>query len=98
LNWYYQILNPEKGETLAEVKKTNVAKLPIKIADTKNYNSILKLVDQLLKLNAEKSATRLPSTINQFDEKIAYCEDKINQIIYQLYDLTEEEIAVVEEK
>jgi hypothetical protein len=96
LNWYYQILNPEKGETLAEVKKTNVAKLPIKIADAKNYNSIVKLVDQLLKLNAEKSATRLPSAINQFDEKIAYCENKINQIIYQLYNLTAEEIAVVE--
>jgi hypothetical protein len=56
----------------------------------------VKLVDQLLKLNAEKSATKLPSTINQLDKKIAYCENKINQIIYQLYGLTKEEIAVVE--
>jgi hypothetical protein len=96
LNWYYQILNPEKGETLAEVKKTNVARLPIKIADTKNYNLIVKLVDQLLKLNVEKSETKLPSAIKRLDEKIAYCENKINQTVYQLYGLTDEEIAVVE--
>jgi hypothetical protein len=65
-------------------------------SDKKVHNDIVRLVDQLLKLNAEKSATRLPSAINQFDEKIAYCENKINQIIYQLYNLTAEEIAVVE--
>ncbi|MDR1485739.1 MAG: hypothetical protein LBT09_13070 [Planctomycetaceae bacterium] len=65
-------------------------------SDKKAHNDVVRLVDQLLKLNAEKFATKLSSTINQHDEKIAYCENKINQIIYQLYGLTEEEIAVVE--
>ncbi|MDR3197539.1 MAG: N-6 DNA methylase [Planctomycetaceae bacterium] len=63
----------------------------------KNHDDIVKLVDQLLKLNAEKSETKLPSKINQLNEKITYCEDKINQIVYQLYGLTKEEIAVAEE-
>jgi len=31
LDFYYQCLNPERGEALAEVKKENVGKLPIKI-------------------------------------------------------------------
>ena len=29
MNWYYHTLNPEMGEAFAEVKKTNVDKLPI---------------------------------------------------------------------
>ena len=28
--------------------------------------------------------------------KIDYCENRINHIVYQLYDLTEEEIKIVE--
>jgi adenine-specific DNA-methyltransferase len=40
LNWYYQSLNPEVGEALAEVKRTNVAALPIKPIDTKNKTDV----------------------------------------------------------
>ena len=29
MNWYYRTVNPEVGEALAEVKKTNVARLPM---------------------------------------------------------------------
>ncbi len=97
-NWYYQTLNPEKGEALAEVKKTNVAQLPIRIADSKLQTEIGQLVDQLLKLNEEKSETKLQTKITQLATKIDYCEDRINQIVYQLYGLTEEEIKIVEGK
>jgi copper chaperone CopZ len=30
--------------------------------------------------------------------KIDYCESRINEIVYELYGLTEEEIKIVEEK
>ncbi len=98
LNWYYQTLNPEKGEALAEVKKTNVAQLPIRIADAKLYSEIVKLVDQLLHLNEEKAEAKLPTKISQFEGKIDFCETRINEIVYQLYGLTEDEIKIVEEK
>jgi type I restriction-modification system DNA methylase subunit len=98
LNWYYQTLNPEKGETLAEVKKTNVAKLPIKTGYGKGETEIIKLVDQLLKLNEEKAETKLQTKTSQLESKIDYCENRINEIVYQLYGLTEEEIKIVEGK
>ncbi|MCC6384315.1 MAG: N-6 DNA methylase [Bacteroidia bacterium] len=97
LNWYYQTLNPEKGEALAEVKKSNVAQLPIKLPDSKNQNEIEKLVNQLLQLNKEKAETKLAAQVSQLQGKIDYCEDRINQIVYQLYELTEEEIKIIEE-
>lgn len=30
--------------------------------------------------------------------KIDYCENRINQLVYQLYELTEEEIKIIEGK
>jgi type I restriction-modification system DNA methylase subunit/REP element-mobilizing transposase RayT len=96
LNWFYQTINPEKGEALAEVKKSNVAQLPIKIADAILQTELVKLVDQLLKLNEEKSQTKLQTQISQIENKIDYCENRINEIVYHLYGLTEEEITIVE--
>ena len=42
MNFYYQSLNPEVGEALAEVKKENVARL--KIIYDKKYVSLLEVI------------------------------------------------------
>ena len=73
--------------------------LPIKIPKEKTIlESVVKLVDQLLKLNQEKTKAKLQTKINQLQSKIDYCEGRINEIVYHLYSLTEEEIKIVEEK
>ncbi|MDZ4845236.1 MAG: hypothetical protein SH857_06765 [Chitinophagales bacterium] len=75
-----------------------VSKLPIPKADEKRKNEIIKLVDQLLQLNKEKAESKLQTKITQLEGKIDYCGSRINEIIYQLYDLTAEEIKIVEGK
>lgn len=76
--------------------------IPFKTIDFKNtnektkYNEIIKLVDQLLKLNEEKAETKLQTKITQLESKIDFCEGRINEIVYQLYELTPEEIEIVE--
>jgi REP element-mobilizing transposase RayT len=102
LDWWYQKLIPEKGRVFAEVKVVNLEKIPIKSIDSNNntekaqQNEIEKLVNQLLKLNEEKSQTKLQTQLSQIENKIDYCENRINEIVYQLYNLTPEEIAIVE--
>jgi hypothetical protein len=100
LNFYYNALIPEKGKAFAEVKAINVKQLPIKEPKNKTgiqqQNEIIKLVDQLLQLNREAQETKLESKLNQLQSKIDYCENRINQLVYQLYDLTEDEIKIVE--
>ncbi|MFH1526044.1 MAG: TaqI-like C-terminal specificity domain-containing protein, partial [Bacteroidota bacterium] len=82
----------------------NCKKFPVKLIDDKNkkekylHNDIVKFVDQLLHLNQEKSETKLQTKVSQIESKIEYCETKINEIVYQLYELTEEEIKIVEGK
>ena len=96
-DFYYQQINPERGEALAEVKKTHVEQLPIpKDVSDQQQNEIIKHVEQLLTLNQEIQTITLADKKEQLQNRISFAEDKINQIIYELYNLTEEEIKLIE--
>jgi hypothetical protein len=47
-------------------------------------------------LYSEKENVKLNSKMQQIEAKIDYIETKINKLVYQLYELTEEEIKIVE--
>lgn len=102
LNWYYQnILNPEKGEALAQVKRGHIANLPIKTIDPSHKNEIesekeiITLVEQLLELNMKIKNENLESNISPIKSRIEYCESRINEIVYILYGLTKDEINIL---
>jgi hypothetical protein len=103
LDWWYQKLIPEKGRVFAEVKVVNLEKLPIKILSDKNkiektkHDEIIKNVSLLLELNEDIKKTKLQTKIDQIKQRIEHAEDKINKLVYELYDLTPEEIAIIEE-
>lgn len=61
-------------------------------------NDISKLVDELLKLNDEKVKSKLPSKITQLESRINYCINRIDEIVYQLYELTETEIKIINQQ
>ena len=97
--FYYFQINPERGEVLAEVKKQHVEQLPIpKNISDKQQTEIIKLVDQLLQLNKDKQNASLPSQLEMIENRIAYTEDKIDQLVYEIYGLTNEEIQLIEGK
>jgi anti-sigma28 factor (negative regulator of flagellin synthesis) len=104
MDWWYQRLIPEKGRVFAEVKVVNLEKLPIKVIDKENKveiqreSEIVKHVNQLLQLNKELKTTILPEKVEQLKQRIEYSEDKINEIVYELYGLTEEEVKIIMEK
>ncbi|OJV38625.1 MAG: hypothetical protein BGO29_15785 [Bacteroidales bacterium 36-12] len=96
-DFYYQQINPERGEVLAQVKKGHVEQLPIpKNISEKQQTEIIKLVDQLLQLNKELQAENLPNRIEQLKQRIEHSENRINELVYKLYDLTSEEIKQIE--
>jgi len=94
LHYYFSKTSSDRKETFPKIKGVQLAEFPIKY-DTK-YLEIIQLVDQLLKLNQEKTTTKLQTKLSQLQSKIDYCEDKINEIVYRLYGLTEEEIKIIE--
>jgi len=80
----------------------NCKKFPIKVIDSKNkieiqqQEQIIKYVDQLLQLNKELQTTTLPEQKEQIQARIGYYEDKINEVVYELYGLGEEEVGIIE--
>jgi len=85
VNFYYNYLIPEKGKVFAEVKGINIKQIPI--CENPNINqSIIDKVSLILTLKQENPKI-----------DITNIENEIDQLVYQLYDLTEEEIKIIEE-
>lgn len=101
LNWYYRTLNPEVGEALAEVKKANVAKLPVYAVDLSNYEDVVRhdrmvgLVELMLSLHESLAEARIERERTTLGYRITAIERQIDQLVYDLYELTDEEIALV---
>ena len=97
VNYYYsKISSTIRGGYFRFIRQYLVT-IPISKND-KFKSEIISLVNQLLLLNQKKQQTKLETTLNQIQSKIDYCEGRINEIVYELYDLTEEEIKIVEGK
>ncbi|MDD5103068.1 MAG: TaqI-like C-terminal specificity domain-containing protein [Candidatus Peribacteraceae bacterium] len=102
MNWYYQSLNPEQGEALAEVKKTNVEKLPIKIIDFGNqhnrqlHDQITDFVAAMMRLQKGFNLSKTPHEQASLKRQIKTTDRKIDELVYELYGLTKEEIDLIE--
>ena len=78
-------------------KKQYMAQLPIIInKDIIIQNQLVKHVDNLLNLNKELQTTTLDTQRQQLQRAIDHTERKIDELVYKLYGLTEEEIRIVE--
>ncbi|MEN6511978.1 MAG: N-6 DNA methylase [Chloroherpetonaceae bacterium] len=75
----------------------NCKKIPIpKSPDTNIQNQLVQLVDTMLQLNKDLQKATLPNQKEQLKQRITYTDKKIDQLVYSLYGLTEEEINIVE--
>ena len=83
--FYYRKTNSQGGDIFPQVRISSVENLPIKLADTKTQEKIEIIVDQILN---KKSQGNSIDTID--------LENQIDQLVYKLYNLTEEEIKIIE--
>lgn len=84
LNRQYQKLNPEQGRVFAQVKIDYVNELPIKISKSE-ISKFVKIVDKIL--TAKKQDPKMDTRV---------FEKEIDRMVYELYELTEEEIKIIE--
>ncbi|HSH67977.1 MAG TPA: N-6 DNA methylase [Bacteroidia bacterium] len=94
----YRLISMESGRVLAQVKPTILNELPIKYIshqDTK-HKEIIKNVENIIKLNDELKESKVPTNTEQIKQRLEYSEEKINQLVYELYNLTEKEIKIIE--
>ena len=89
LNTLYQFLSQEEGKTLAQVKTGLVGELPFVLGD---QAPLIDIVDKILAVT--KDDDYLENTAKQ--AKVREYEKQIDQLVYELYGLTAEEIKIVE--
>ncbi|MBI4834293.1 MAG: N-6 DNA methylase [Planctomycetes bacterium] len=102
LNWFYQtIINPEKGEALAQVKRGHLAQLPVRkinlssSVEKKLYSKMIALVNIMLALNKKIQAAK-GNEKDQLQNQITETDREIDELVYKLYGLTPAEIKIVE--
>jgi hypothetical protein len=102
LNFIYEIINPEKGEALAQVKKRHIEQLPIPTLDLSSksgkaaHDNLVSLVDKMLKLKQKEAAEPNQQLKTMITRQIDGVDKAIDTAVYALYGLTEEEIKTVE--
>ena len=80
-----------------------IEKLPIytidfsKSGEKAQHDKIVELVEQMLDLYKKLSEAKEPQLHNMLQRQIETTDNQIDRLVYRLYDLTEDEIKIVEE-
>ncbi len=100
-DFVYSYINPERGEALAEVKKKHVEQLPIRAINFSNptdkarHDRMVELVETILKLHKQLDAAKTTHEKTAIQRQIDATDKQIDQLVYKLYGLTKDEIAVI---
>ncbi|MBK8035632.1 MAG: N-6 DNA methylase [Verrucomicrobiaceae bacterium] len=65
-------------------------------ADQASHDRIVKLVDHMLRLHRDRASAKTPHEQTVLERQIAATDNQIDQEVYTLYGLTQEEIELVE--
>lgn len=65
-------------------------------SDKSHHDHIVKLVEEMLNLHRSLAAAKTPQEGTSLDRQIAATDTQIDRLVYDLYDLTAEEIQIVE--
>jgi hypothetical protein len=85
-------------------KRQYVETLPIRIIDFNNpsekaiHDKLVSLVDRMLDLNKKKAALPLSAEREKIEREITVTDEKIDEIVYGLYGVTDEERKIIEGK
>ena len=102
LHFIYTFNNPQKGKIFAEIKPAVIRQLPVRIINFDDANdkflhdSLVSLAEQMLSLYKQFHESDLPQQQTAIQRQIEAADLRIDQLVYKLYGLTEEEIEIVE--
>ena len=80
----------------------SLSQVPIRVIDFTNsadkysHSQIVKLVEKMLALHQQLAVAKTPQDTILLQRQIAATDKQIDQLVYALYGLTDEEIALVE--
>jgi len=95
-NFYHKSLVPETGKAFAEVKIANLKKIQFpKQIDTEISKCLIEIVDGILKSSRLLYDATSEIEKDRLQKAIEIMEDKIDHIVYDLYELSDKDIDLV---
>lgn len=102
LGYYWEDQFFDQRKTFPKIKGTYLKELPVRPIDFTNkydvekQDRIVSPVDKMLALVPKRRAEANPQAAAQMDAQLAATDRQINRLVYDLYELTQDEIAMVE--
>ena len=103
LDWYLRQVTTNFHGGYFAANKQYIEQLPIRPinfsnpADKARHDKMVKLVDRMLELNKQKHSGKLaPSQVERLDREIASTDAEIDELVYELYGITDEERKIIE--
>ena len=97
LTFRYRSLGKQTGNGIYEYFPNGISKLPIPQIPLEEQKTFAELADKMIELNKELQDCKTPKEEKLLKIQIAKTDEKIDQLVYELYDLAPEEISIVEE-
>ncbi|MBW6537573.1 MAG: N-6 DNA methylase, partial [Mariniphaga sp.] len=97
IGWYFRKkFQISDDDTFPQIMIRDILQFPVPELNNKSGKEIGEKVELLIQLNKELQTAKIPSKTEQLQTRINHTENRINRLVYMLYGLTEEEIALVE--
>jgi len=103
ITWYHYKRSPKAKKGLfPKVLVSDLKKLPIRHinfsdpADKARHDRMVALVERMLALHKKRATATIPADKKLYQRQIEATDRQIDALVYELYGLTEEEIAIVE--
>jgi tRNA1(Val) A37 N6-methylase TrmN6 len=98
--YYWRKVNSDEKRTFPKIKKDALLSIPMPIVRSSHerrlHNEMVHLVKELLELYAEQYAERLGSHKIMIEADIEKNEQRVNEIVCELYGLKSRDISVIE--
>ena len=95
-HFLYKVANIGEARVIPQIKASKLLTLPI--PSMTRYGQLTGLVDSMLRLHKQLSAAKSAAQKAIIQRQIDATDAEIDRLVYELYGLTAEEIAIVEGK
>ncbi|MBU0711381.1 N-6 DNA methylase [bacterium] len=97
IGWYFRKkFQISELDTFPQIMIRDILQIPIPLPGAKNRDRMVSLVEQMLDFHKKLSSIREPRSREQLQRRIESTDKQIDRLVYELYELTDEEIKVVE--
>ena len=93
----YRLYSLENGRILPQVKPAIVKRMPFIDIELNNQKPFIELSNKLTDLKKELQVVKTPQEEKLLKIQIGKVDNQINNKVYELYDLTEDEIKIIED-